>query len=114
MSQTHTLGYFPGQKAAIYLEVVDFNNHRTDPITIPTVDKILFPDITWVAGYPQTMSRLDVGLYFYEFTLPTGAAAIGNYLVDASYVNPSDGYINYSTYHITVSAPYGNFGISPS
>lgn len=104
-----TLSYFPGQKATIFLSIVDGYGVRTDSITTPTVDKIIIPDFTLIDGYPQDMIQLDIGLYYYQFTLPTGAVSVGNYLVDVSFTNPDNGNINNQSYQIIVTAPFGNF-----
>jgi hypothetical protein len=58
------------------------------------------------------MIQLDIGLYYYQFALPTGAVSIGSYLVDVSYTNPSTSYTNYVLYQIAVNAPFGNYGTS--
>lgn len=102
------LSYFPGQKVTIFLEVVDGYN-RVNSITTPKIDGILLPDFSAMIGYPQFMSQIDIGLYVFQFTLPTGAASIGSYLVDASYTY-QDGYSNSQLYQVVVNAPYGNFG----
>lgn len=110
------LSYFPGQKATIFLETVNDNGVRTDSTTTPTVDRVIFPGFTLAAGYPQNMTQLDVGLYYYQFILPVGAVAVGNYLVDVSFTNPTNGgnpsnpyFINNKCYQIIVNAPFGNF-----
>lgn len=101
------LSYFPGNKVTIFLEVVD-GYGRIDSFTPPKIDGILFPDFSGAPGFPQDMTRLGTGLYYFHFTLPTGAASIGSYLVEASY-NYKDGYVNSQLYQIIVNAPYGNF-----
>ena len=78
----------------------------------PTVTRLVFPDLDLATGYPVRMVKLDVGLYYYQFVLPTGAAAVGSYLVDISYTDPSTLYTKTSLYQIAVNAPYGNFGVT--
>ena len=109
-----TLSYFPGQQASIFLETTDGYGSRINIISIPTVDRIISPALVATSGYPQNMTQFDVGLYYYTFTLPTGAVSVGNYLVDVSFINPINGYTNNQTYQIIVTAPYGNFGITSS
>ena len=106
------LNYTPGQVATIFQEIKDGYGVRTDDGYIPTVDRIIFPGFTVATGYPQDMIRLDTGLYYFQFTLPSGAAAVGSYLIDIAYLNPVNGYINTETYQIVVTAPFGNFGLS--
>jgi hypothetical protein len=79
----------------------------------PTITRIIFPDLTATSGYPVRMVKLDTGLYYYQFTLPTGATAVGSYLVDISYTDPSTLYTKTALYQIAVNAPYGQFSIAP-
>lgn len=101
------LSHFPGNKVTIFLEVVD-GYGRVDSITTPQIDGILFPDYSAAPGYPQPMGHVGTGLYTFQFVLPTGAASIGSYLVQASY-SYQDGYSNSQLYQVVVTAPYGNF-----
>jgi len=111
-----TLSYFPGQTATIFLEVLDINGQRADGYSHdgypPEITRLVFPDLTLAVGYPAYMTKLDVGLYYYQFILPTGAISVGSYLVDIMYINPSTSYPNTSLYQIAVNAPYGNFAVS--
>lgn len=104
-----TLSYAPGQVATVFLETLDEYGQRADGYAIPLVTRIVYPDLSLAAGYPTDMIQLDVGLYYYQFVLPTGALAVGSYLVDISYDNPSTGYVNTELYQIIVTAPYGNY-----
>jgi len=104
-----TLAYFPGQKVTTYLEVIDDGYTRVDSVGLPVVNRIVFPDFVLAAGYPQNMIKLDTGLYYHQFTLPTGAVSVGSYLIDISYVHPSGNKSMTKLYQIVVTAPYGNF-----
>lgn len=101
------LQYFPGNKVTLFLEVVD-GYGRVNSLTTPQIDGVLFPDFSAAPGYPKFMTQLGIGLYSFQFTLPTGAASVGSYLVEASYTY-QDGYVNSQLYQIIVNAPYGNF-----
>lgn len=103
------LTHFPGQKVTIFLEVVD-GYGRVDSIDTPRIDGILMPDFSAMTGYPQNMGKVGTGLYVHQFTLPTGAAAIGSFLAEASYTYV-DGYVNSQLYQVVVNAPFGNFGV---
>jgi hypothetical protein len=103
------LNFFPGQKASFFLETKDGYGTRVDSPSIPFVSRIIFPSLTLAAGYPQPMVKLDTGLYYYEFILPSGAVAVGSYLADVSYINPVNNAVNSEIYQIIVSAPYGNY-----
>lgn len=103
------LQYFPGQRVTLFLEVVD-GYGRVDSFSAPQIDGILMPDFNAMIGYPQPMIRLGVGLYYHQFTLPTGAAGVGSFLAEASY-NYQDGYVNSQLYQVVVNAAFGNFGV---
>jgi hypothetical protein len=104
-----TLAYFPGQKVTIYLETVNNIGVRTDSASLPSVQRVIFPDFSLASGYPQNMIKLDTGLYYHQFTLPKGAVSVGSYLVDVSYISPATSQEIKQIYQITVTAPYGNF-----
>lgn len=113
------LSYSPGQTATIFLEVTDgYSNVRVDSTTTPVVNRIFMPDLTLMDGYVQDMTRIDTGLYTFQFVLPTGASAVGSYLVDVIYNSPftaggnSGDDINYAAYQIIVNAPFGNYGLT--
>lgn len=104
-----TLNYFPGQKVTIFLETTDGYGSRADSSTIPLVNRVIFPGFTLASDYPQIMIQLDIGLYYYQFILPTGAISVGSYLIDVVFVNPTNDAITTTGYQILVSAPFGNF-----
>ncbi len=104
-----TLSYFPGQRVTVFLETTNNLGVRVDSATTPAVNRIIFPGFTLASDYPQVMTQLDTGLYYYQFILPTGAIAVGSYLVDVIFTNPTNDTVVITSYHILVSAPYGNF-----
>lgn len=104
-----TLNYFPGQKVTIFLETTDGYGVRTDSLTAPVVNRVIFPGLTLASNYPQAMIQLDIGLYYYQFLLPTGAIAVGSYLVDVVFTNPINDVLTTIGYQILVAAPFGNF-----
>ena len=106
------LSFFPGQKVTIYLETIDGYGVRTDAITAPIITRVIFPSLTLATGYPQPMIKLDTGLYYYQFILPSGAASVGSYLAEVSYVNPANDFTVIESYHILVNAPFGNYSAS--
>jgi hypothetical protein len=108
-----TLNYFPGQVAVIWLQTLDGYGTRADPPSLPTITRIIYPNFMLAAGYPQSMIRFDVGLYYTSFTLPTGGSSVGNYLVDTAWLDPDgDGYTYNQGFQIIVQAPFGNYGVS--
>lgn len=112
---TDILQYTPGQLVTILLETLNASGVRADGYTppdgYPIITNIYYPDFSLFTGYPQNMEKLDTGLYYFQFSLPTGAAAVGSYLVDGYHHVPgtSDGYSK-SLYQILVNAPFGIFG----
>lgn len=108
------LYYFPGQKATVFLETLNSSGVRADGYTLPDgypfITRVIFPDLSLAAGFPQNMIKLDVGLYFFQFTLPTTASAVGSYLVDGYYKDPSSSTYFNKIFQIIVTAPFGNFG----
>ena len=104
------LSYFPGQQFTIFLETTTVDGYRADSPTTPMVVRIIFPGFTLAADYPSAMTQLDTGIYYAQFTIPTGADSVGSYLVDVSYTNPSTAIVNHKLYQVVVTAPFGNFG----
>jgi hypothetical protein len=106
------LNYTPGQQVTFYQEVKDGYNQRTDDGYIPVVTRIILPNFTLFDGYPSAMSRFDVGLYYFQFQLPIGAASVGTYFIDIAYLNPDTQLVVNDSRQIIVTAPFGNFGVS--
>ena len=107
------LNYTPGQTVTFYQEVKDGYGQRTDDGYIPAVTRLIVPPLfTLATGYPQSMTRLDVGLYYFQFVLPVGAAAVGTWFVDIAYLDPDSQLIVNDSRQVVVTAPFGNFGIS--
>ncbi len=115
------LSYTPGQKSTIFLEVKNSDGYRANSLTAPFISRIfaftstdgytLYDGYLKTDGYNQPFTKVAVGLYFAQLTLPKLAASIGSYLVDASYTSPIDGYVKTQTYQILINAPYGNFSV---
>lgn len=110
------LYYFPGQKATVFLETLDSNGVRADGYTppdgYPIITRVIFPDLTLAEGFPQNMTKLDTGLYFFQFTLPTGGSSIGSYAVDGYYKDPSSTLFYNRLWQIIVTAPFGNYSVT--
>lgn len=114
------LSYFPGQKATIFLETKTSDGYRADSLVLPFISNIfkfaspdgytIYDGYLGLDGYNQPFTRISIGLYFAQITLPKTASSVGSYLVDATYVNPNNGFPNTQTYQLIVNAPFGNFG----
>ena len=108
---TQILYYSPGQVVTAILETFNSDGYRQDSSSLPIVSRVIFPAFTLASNYPQSMIKLDTGLYYYQFTLPTGAAAIGSYIIDVLYADPVTSILKEKAYQVICNAPYGNFGI---
>jgi hypothetical protein len=102
----------PGQTVTIVFETLDGYGSRSDGYSIPVITRVIFPSLALASGYPQTMTRLDVGLYTFQLTLPTMASAIGTYIVDIAYQNPETGLPEQTFGQIVCTAPYGQYTVS--
>ena|ERR1700722_12631187 len=110
---TNFLNYSPGQTATIYQEVIDgYTGARVSDGYVPVVQQIIGPNFIPLVGYPQTMTQIDAGLFYFQFTIPSGASSVGTFLVDIAYLNPVNMMVNNETYQVIVNAPYGNYGIT--
>jgi hypothetical protein len=108
-----TLYFSPGERATIFLDSFDSDSIRADGYDLPVVSRIIFPDLSLATGFPTNMTKLDTGLYYFRFTLPLTASAVGSYLVDVTYWDPTGTVERQTLYHIIVTAPFGNFSVSP-
>jgi hypothetical protein len=109
---TTVLYHNPGQSVTLVLETHDSDGYRSDGYLFPVVDRIILPALTLAADYPQSMIQLDTGLYYYKFTLPTGAASFGTYIADVTFDDPATGNTTTIAYQIVVTAVTGNFGFN--
>jgi hypothetical protein len=107
------LYYSPGQLVTFFLEITDgYYNHRVDSTTTPIVSRIILPDLTDADGFPQNLTKIDTGLYYYQYTAPTGAAAIGSYLIDMQYTNPIDQETSAKSVNLIITSPVGLFSVT--
>lgn len=109
---TQTLYHNPGQSVTVILETLSTIGARQDSASTPIVTRIILPSLNLAADYPQNMIRLDTGLYYYKFILPTGSTAIGTYIVDIYYIDPATTIAKNTAYQIIVTAASGNFGLA--
>jgi hypothetical protein len=105
------LQYFPGTKVTIFLDSFNADGYRADGYAVPQVLRILKPNLTALDGYtaPLPMTKVDTGLYVFQFVLPTGGAAVGSYLMDVIYWDPVTVLQKQTLYQILVAAPFGNY-----
>lgn len=108
------LQYAPGQKVTMFLDSFDSQGMRADGYDVPTVTRIIFPDLSLASDFPKVMSKLDTGLYYFQFTLPVFAEAVGSYVVDVTYWDPVTVLEKQTIYQIICTAPFGNFNAAVS
>lgn len=99
-----------GQLIRLVVQTLDGYGNRADGYT-PVVESVLYPDLSLAAGYPQSMVRLDTGLYGHGLLLPTGADALGTYIASVSWYE--NGQIKWATFAINVARPFGISAVSP-
>lgn len=107
------LQHAPGQLVTVMLQILDTNGEREDGYSTPMVERILLPDLTESPSYPLQMIRIDTGLYYHRFYLPSGSVAVGSYLVDLSFDNAA-GDPKQDIVQVICLASGGSFSISPS
>lgn len=109
---TQVLYHNPGQTVTLVLETHNSDGYRADGYLFPTVDRVILPTLTLAVDYPQSMIQIDTGLYYYTFTLLTGAASLGTYIADVRYKDPATGNTTTIAYQVVVTAVSGNYGFS--
>jgi hypothetical protein len=109
---SYILNYAPGQTATLVFQTLNSLGARSDGYGIPSITRIISPSLTLAVGFPQSMTRLDVGLFTFQFALPTMASAVGTYIADIAYQDPDSGNPKATFFQIVVSAPFGQYSIS--
>ncbi len=113
-----TLYHSPGQQVTILLEVLNTALIHIDAEEIPSVTALYLPDDSSEEDYPQDMTKLATGIYYFKYTIPRGATAVGTYVPVISWIQPSEsedpGTARETIYQIIVTAPYGSYSVSSS
>jgi peptidoglycan hydrolase-like protein with peptidoglycan-binding domain len=116
----NVLSQFPGQTVTIIQQILNTDGYRQDGYVVPgfsgpdgepVIARIILPGSTLAVGYPATMLQLDTGLYTYTFTLPHGAIAVGLYVVDLYWYDPSTYALQQRIVEVNVTAPFGVYSI---
>lgn len=121
MTTPNILQYAPGQQVFLALEITRTDGYRVDGYTFlpngydgyAVINRIFFPNLTTSSLYPLRMNKIDVGLYYHSFVLPTGASAVGSYLVDGYYYDATTLTKVSVLWQVLCSAPFGNFTARP-
>ena len=118
---SNTLFYRPGETGTIVFETYDGYGVRADRYPTPVVSRVILPEfldddgyLALSDGYPQSMTQLDTGLFYYKFILPTGGSAVGTYIFDITYEDPSDNVLKKIAYQIIAQSVSGNIGLKVS
>lgn len=117
---TTVLSYQPGQTVAIVQQVFNLDGYRQDGYDLgdgnhgaPVIARLILPNLTLGSGYPVVMTKLDTGLYYHSFILPSGAIAVGTYLVDIYWYHPDTSTLQQDLVQINVTAPFGIYSVIP-
>lgn len=102
----------PGQNVSLVCQVINNNGTRVDGYA-PSVESVIFPDLVYAAGFPQTMQRIGVGLYLYSLVIPTGPTSLGTFIASIRWTHPDTSALVYQLNQIQVALPFGNSSVSP-
>lgn len=102
-----------GQRVTLVAQTVDgYSGARVDGY-MPNVQQILFPSLDAAAGFPQNMTRVDVGLYAFTFQIPNGIDSLGTFITSIYFVEPGTLKQVWQTHVINVARPFGNISATP-
>jgi hypothetical protein len=104
----------PGQTVTVAVQTLDGYGSRQDPASLPVVDYVVLPDSTQSPGFPVAMDKVSTGVYKKNVSIPTGASAVGSYIVSISWNHPVTGFPQYGLYIINVALPFGTSSVSPA
>lgn len=104
--------YSPGQTVTITVSVFDSSGLLADGYSLPSITKVIMPNITVAAGFPKVMTKISTGLYQSKFQLPSGGSAVGSYVVQIDYTDPVGNAMN-EVVEVLCTAPFANFSVSP-
>lgn len=107
------LQYSPGAQATILLQTLNDVGVREDGYSSPVVSRVILPDFSESTLYPINMVRLDTGLYYHRFTIPSGSIGVGTYIVDLSWTNAA-GDPKQDIIQVICVASGGSFSVSPN
>lgn len=96
---------YPNQQTNFIFEVVNSIGERADSATGVVINKIYTPTFSLLSGYPQSLNKLDVGLYSFYITLPIGDENIGSFIVDLEWLYPNTNQLNQTYYQIISKRP---------
>ena len=100
-----------GQFVQLVVQTLDgYDGARVDGY-VPIVQSLYYPDLSVGLGYPQSMNRVDVGLYAFGVQLPTGADALGTYI--ASVYWEEIGNPKWASIAINCARPFGISTVCP-
>jgi len=97
----------PGQTVLVAVPVLNSSGQRTDGY-VPQVDFVVLPSGVQYSDYPENMVRQSEGLYTASIVIPSGIAAVGTYLVSASWTHPDTGLPQSEIFLINAALPFGN------
>ena len=103
----------PGKTVAITTQVLDTSGERVDGY-IPQIDYVITPSGSMSSGFPANMTKVAIGLYSSNITIPSGSSAVGTYIVSISWTRPGTSQTQYEVHLINAFLPFGNSSVSPA
>ena len=112
----------PGQTVTVIQQILNLDGYRQDGYVVsgvsgpngePVIARVITPTFTLLTGYPATMTQLDIGLYAYQFVLPTGGSSVGMYTVDIYWYHPTTYQLQQQLVLVNVTAPFGIYSVLP-
>jgi hypothetical protein len=110
----------PGQTVTIVQQVFNLDGYRADGYDFsssgldgaPVIARVINPDFSLNTAFPAVMNKLDTGLYVLSFVLPSGAAAVGTYIVDGYWYHPTTLALQQTITEVVVNAPFGLYSVT--
>ena len=103
----------PGQTVTLVVQTTDGYGDRIDGY-VPRIENVYFPTLTTAAGYPRSMNRLELGVYYYNVQLPSDSTALGTFIINIFYRQPGSNAPVWEVFTIQVARAFGNSSVSPA
>lgn len=109
----------PGATVVIAIETKKTTGERDDGYSehlfyTPKIDWIRSPNGSFTGNFPASLTQISIGVYIYTLQIASGIGAIGNYVISASFANPSTGLINTDLFVVNIGLAFGSSSISPA
>lgn len=95
----------PKQVLTLFFEVFNSTQQRADSPSDPLITSIYNPNFDLLDGYPAAMTNINVGLYSFTMTMPTGPTAVGTYIISIIWKDPDTSDQKQTHYQIICKSP---------